>query len=479
MKKENNKNNFNPFFNQPKEILLNYESSSTLLPNIILKISKTLEKLHPFTPQNMILQVVIVKIVQILTCKRITFNESSKKRLINWFALLLFESGGGKDRLIDDVDEYLLADFKDWFHKKMSDFQLDKKTKNNNIPLEFEDCTPAGIYTLAENFNKFDIGNIFIKMPELGFYIKNANKNQLKFLSDLCKLSDCKIPRTLTKSNGFTEEITTIPINVLAYSDYKLFLSDIKDIFNSLMLSGLCRRFTISFQAQKEWQCAIFTDEEETALREELKSCGRELFSIFEKIEIGASYKLLPKAKILLNNYKKYIQNAYNKTNNILLKREIRDRILKALKLSCIIACLNHPSEQIINEYDILPAIDTVELLSKDFEHFINYNAECNDKDFIAFKFLENHKDRGYSKTALITELCRHCKYTRRGLVKYFDIKNPINFFTSINEIAKSKGYEFIADSNRYPNGVYYYLKKLDNFDNVPQIINLKVIDNA
>ena len=37
-------------------------------------------------------------------------------------------------------------------------------------------------------------------------------------MSDLCKLSDCKIPRTLTKSEGFTEEITTIPINVLAYS---------------------------------------------------------------------------------------------------------------------------------------------------------------------------------------------------------------------------------------------------------------------
>jgi hypothetical protein len=477
MTKNTNDDNFSPFFDVPEEILLN--GNNTSLPEIIIKTSKTLGKLHPYLPKNMISQVVIIKIVQVLTSKRITFNESGKKRLINWFSLLLFESGGGKDRLIDDVDEYLLADFKNWFREKILNPEQDKKAKNNNVPLEFEDSTPAGIYALAETYNKFDVGNIFIKMPETGFYIKNANKNQLKFLSDLCKLSDCKIPRTLTKSEGFTEEITTIPINVLAYSDYTLFLSDIKDIFNSMMLSGLCRRFTISFQPQQEWRCTILTDEEETALREELMVLGKELFSIFEKIEIGASYKLLPEAKMLLNDYKKKIQDKYNKTNNILLKREIRDRILKALKLSCIIACLKHPTEQFINEYDIQPAIDTIEFLSEDFERFVNYNAECNDRDFIAFKYLENHLGTAYGKTALIAELCKHCKYTRRGLVEYFNKTGSNNFFSSINEIAKSNGYEFVTYENKNRNGMYYYLKKLDNPDTEPQIINVNDVINA
>lgn len=61
------------------------------------------------------------------------------------------------------------------------------------------------------------------------------------------------------------------------------------------------------------------------------------------------------------------------KEENPLIKREIRSRELKALKISCQYACINHPKVLFINPGDMEMAIDTVERLSVDFIKFLNY----------------------------------------------------------------------------------------------------------
>lgn len=468
---------FNPFFDEvPNMTQITFQDNEPKLPTSITKICRAVHKLHPYISKEIILQVVLVKVAQMLTSKRIQFDESGKKHFPNWFVLIFLESGGGKDRLVDDFDNFVFPDFIAWYKKEVVQTKNNIKGASNIIPMELEDATQAGIYALAKELKELNIGCIFIRMAELGLYIKNANKQQLKYLSDLCKLSDCKIQRTLTKSNGFTEEITNIPINVLAYSDQTIIAhADIIKTLEALLASGLCRRFTISYQEPQEWNCTTFSDEEERALHIELQGLGKEIYSIFLKVSTGACYTLTPNAKNCLNQYKEKIKGLYNKEVKDLLKKEIRDRIYKALKLSCLFACLNHPEELQINPIDIKQAINTVEFLSTHLENFINIGNHINtkDKEMRAFEFLKENYGRGYCKTELIRLLCKHCGYTRRGLLKFFDN----GFYGTINDIAHSYGYYFCCDTTKVARGTYYFLKKYEKKEANPTTLTLDEIE--
>ena len=452
-----------------KQLPTPLEVNNGKLPPSWINICLTLSKLNPYVAKEIISSCVIVKIAQMITSKRITVNESGKIILPNFFVLNFLESGGGKDKLVGDLDEYVFPDFIDWFKENVVTTDKDGNKKDIDVPMELEDGTQAGIYLLASVLDEIGLGSILIKMPEFGMYLKNANKNNLKFLADLCKFYDGKIPRTFTKSSGFTKEINNLPVNMLAHTEFTI-LFDLYKTLKSLFMSGLGRRIILGYQPQRKWVCTTFSDEEETKIRNELITYGKELFNIFERIPAKSSYKLLPEAKATFNEYKEKIEELYNQTKNALLQLEIRDRIYKVIKLSCLIACFNHPTETIINTVDMEQAINSIDELSSGLEQFLKVNPVCDDRDFKAFKFLENNIDKGYSRTALINELCKNCGYTRRGLNAYFDSANN-NFITNIRGIASDYGYDFIEDTEKYPHGTYYYLHKISENPATPHIV--------
>lgn len=437
-------------------------------PKILGKISRQLEQIYPNIPAKIILNTLLVKVIQMFTSKRITFDESGKIKIPNWFSLVFLPSGGGKDRLVDDLDMFVFSKYHEWYKNeadKLYEQQLEElklnKEKTKSIKLqkvieELQNATPEGLYKLAELIKNSSFGSIFIKMSEFGLYIKNAGKQDQKFLSNFCQLYDCKVQGKIIKSEGFIEIIQNIPINVLAYSDSDVFKTDIWSYFKILLDSGLCRRFQVSFQPPIDSVFFERSDEEERNLYQILSAYGDELFEIFEKVQNKSCYRLLPKAKEIFNEYCKWNNTMYNEEPIPLCKAEIKSRCQKIIKLSCIFACINHPEELVINEFDIYQAKFLIEHLSTDFKRFYFYRPQINDKYQKAYDFLKRTMGRGYTKTTLISIFQKECGFTREKLRKNFENEIcPI-----IQEIANADGFDFVSNTDLCKNGTYYFLLK-------------------
>ena len=449
------------------------------MPIVLSKTLKVLGDIHVNINDKIILNALLAKTFQMVSSKHITYNESGRIKIPNWFALMFMQSGGGKDWLIDDLDNFVFSKYHNWYKDEINKFyenQLEelksdpknakltpKGLKAQKIVEELQDATQEGLYRLAQLTKNTDFGNIFIKMSEFGLYIKNSGKQEQKFLSVFCQLYDCKIPAKIIKSEGFVENIENIPINILAYSSFVLFNTDIWGYFNTMLEAGLCRRFQVSFQREKDKIFVARTDEEVTQLYQTLSELSNEYFDIFEKIQHGSCYKLLPEAKDVFNEYCIGNNEEYNKEEILLCKDEIQSRCHKIIKLACLYACLNHPQELVINMIDIKQAIQTVEYLSRGFREFYFHRPKINDKYQKAYDFLKRKIDRAYTKTALVNIFQKECGFSREKLRKSFE--NTI--CPVIQEIANSEGYTLVSDDSRCKNGAYYYLQK--NSDIMPK----------
>ncbi len=84
-------------------------------PEILKKIEKTLQILYPDISHNIITNILIERIAQMLTAKRITLDEAKGTVIPNWFSLIFLKSGGGKDRLVNDIDRFIFKSFREWY----------------------------------------------------------------------------------------------------------------------------------------------------------------------------------------------------------------------------------------------------------------------------------------------------------------------------------------------------------------------------
>ncbi len=428
------------------------------IPKILKDIVQTINPLYPSICNNrLILNILLTKIFQMFSLKRIKLDESGRIKPINWFSILFFSSGGGKDRLVEDMDNFVFKYSQEWFKK-----EAQKAFDNNNNKIydlklvnEIQDATPEGILALAKIMKEIKFGSIFIKISEFGLYIKNSNNRMKLFLSMLNQLYSCIVPNKIIKSELFSEEIQDIPVTVLAYSDYTLFVNEIRSYFNKILNTGYARRFMFSFQELKELRFKPLSDTEEREIYKSLENLGLKLFEIFLNIEFNSCFKLTPSAKTLLNNYKSKICELYNCEPDSILQKEINSQELKALKLSCLFACINHNKILEIQEDDISQAIDTVEFLSQDFKKFLHFKPQIDDKYNKAYKFLRENEGREFTKTQLMQVFTSQFGFSREPLRRNFD-----EVMSAIFEIAQLDGYTIIYYNNKYKHGTSFNLVK-------------------
>jgi len=426
----------------------NKNFSFVLIPDEIRNIAQLLQRLYPSISLKIITCIIISKMFEVFSSKRICFDESGRINFTNWFALIFLPSGGGKDRLVDNLDTFVFKSYFDWF-KTQSQKAIEKCSnedyKKLKLVAEIQNATPEGISLLGKMLSDINFGAIYVKIPELGLYIENGDKRIKQFLSILCSLYSCVIPNKIIKSEIFQDVITGIPTNVLAYSDYTLFLDNIRSYFNKILNTGYGRRFIINFQENLELSTECLSDSDERNIYEKLENIGTDIFQNFEKVQFYACYKLLPESKNFLNSYKIETNLLHNKERNPLLQREINSRELKALKLSCLFAALNHSNELVINSDDMKQAIDTVEFLSQDFRKFLNYKPSYDDKYKKAYKFLRDNIGREYTKGQLMEVFCSQFGF-RREVLRH----NYYNDLCAIWEIANENGYTIIQNSTKY-----------------------------
>ena len=441
-----------------------------------------------------ILNILISKTCQMLTGKRITLDEASKINIPNWYSINFIPSGYGKDRLVSDLDQNIFSDYKEWFKEQSNKYYnaeierinkiaeekytgskqekvkaafIEKETeKIRNIEIEILAGTQEGFYSECKAISNANFGSAYIKMSELGLYLKSLSNEKLQFINCLYDAYDGKINDKCIKSEVRRKQIENLPVNALLYSDYTLFQNDIKGIFNSLVSTGLGRRAIISFQPQENLQDECMTADQEETFYKNAQGYGKKLFSIFYNLPFNACYVLDADAKDdVLNVYKRELIDKFNNTDNELLKKEIKSRELKALKLSCIYACLNHPAEFKINKEDVIQAITSIEFLSIDFEKFINYRPTTNDFYDRLFNFiLENQEKEEITKYILTYKHFQQLGISRKKFIDTFEESIEI-----VKGIAQNKGYVFIEQAIHNNSGIKYYLQPstTDNDNNI------------
>lgn len=419
-----------------------------------------------------ITNLVITKLAQMITSKRVTLVEVGKIVIPNWYSILFAASGYGKDQLNKELDETVFLNFRLFMKDKFKDkykeelSQIEEKaielynderqkkayieTEKKNIRplvLEMQDGTQEGFFCEAKAFEKAQFGSLFLKMSEFGLKLNNASNESMQFINCMYTAYDGKVESKSIKSGIREEEVNNIPVNMSLFSDYTLFKGDLRSTFDLLMQTGLGRRAMISFIPIAKLTSEIRTYEEEEEYRQSAKELGEKLIKLFFRIENNSCYKLTADAKNShLNTYKAYLTNLFNNTEDELLKKEIKSRELKALKLSCLYAALNHPSELLIKTVDIQQAITTIEELSNDIKKFLSYIPHQNDVCDNVFNFFMDNLNKAFTKTDLKVKHFKLFKISRSKFSKEFD-----EIIKTVADIAETKGYkleEYLINNN-------------------------------
>ena len=93
-----------------------------LITNEILsEITTILKTMFPNIKEEIIWQVLLHKIAIMFSSKQVCFDESDSIKLLNSYLMIFMESGTGKDRLVDTVDELIFADFNEWYKTKANE----------------------------------------------------------------------------------------------------------------------------------------------------------------------------------------------------------------------------------------------------------------------------------------------------------------------------------------------------------------------
>ena len=454
------------------------------MPEIMQDLLSTYQQRYINTSPKFLLNVLISKTAQMLTGKRITFNEAGKINIPNWYAIIFAPSGYGKDRLVNDLDSNVFKNYRLWFKDKAkqhydaavekikriadSKYPNNEKQKNSfinnetarirHIVMEISNGTQEGLYTDCKAFSNADFGSAYIKISELGGFLETLSTDKQQFFNCLFEAYDGKINSKCIKNESREESIENMPVNALLYSDYTLFQKQLKTTLYNLLKTGLNRRSVITFQTLDKLKAECFTLEQEKHFRNETQRLGDRLFSIFTKINLNNCYVLNPEAKDKeLNNYKIHLTQQANATEQSEIRTELLSRELKALKLSCLFACLNHPEELVINQLDMQQAISTVEYLSSDFKEFINYKPKSNDFYDNVFNFFLSHQHEEITKTSLTRTYFKEFNVSRTSFINNFDETIEI-----VKGIAQEKGYILIEQSFYNNSGTKYYLQKLN-----------------
>lgn len=477
------------------------------MPELVAKLVVTIKNRYPWIPMNSIINLILVKLAQMLTAKRIKYVEHYKVGYPNYYAILFMISGAGKDKLSNELDNFVFYPFRKWFKlneqarkdkfkseiqqsavakfsKEKQELQRKSYIKENlkefrSMVIEVSDGTREGLYCDAKAFKSADFGSLMVKIAEFGQYLTSMTTEQKLFLNTLFEGYDGIIRSKCIKGERREESIEDLPVNALLYSDPTMFKNHSLEImFNKLMETGLGRRCVITFMSKKEVY-DIEKDPEkaytsENKYYQDLKALGEKLFKIFDSVTPDTQYALQEKTYIKsFYSYKINLEDLANKEDNSLLAKEITSRELKALKLSTIFACLNHPAEFYILPNDMEQAIATVEMISKDFKSFLNYKPERYDKYDKFYNFLAEHMNEKFGKTQLVCDYYRYSGLSRDKFRKEFE-----EYMDVIAEIATQRGAFLEKTAINHNSGYSYSLIYLQTEKLSDKVIPLDILLN-
>lgn len=452
-------------------------SISEVLSNVPIPIAKSMDflnTLHVDLKSSVKLLTVLMKTIQVLNFKRISFVELGKKRLINLYGIVLAPSGSGKDRTLHDLSKHIfnkileknqvridehMQFLKDEIKKNYSEKEAKQLLKKlRTLTLETGNATPEGIFEDAFNLSKTAFGSIFIKISELGLALGGSEGK--KFLNTVLTCYDGNFDSKSIKSEDRKINLELIPISFLGVSDPNDFFRGLNQQVKSMLETGLSRRAFFAFQATLH-KSQIDPSQERKKIQDANWFAGETaemLDNITESVPMGASYEITNEAyDNVFAPYKNYLIDLSNSISDDILKKEVQSRELKALNVGCMYACLNHPTWFVITEPDMEQAIKTVQFLSQDLKQFINFVPTKFDGYDKFYNFLKQNEGTKFGKTVLVNQHHNELGFSRKTLRSDYD-----KIIEIVNETANLRGYKLTRGWNHTNTGTQIWLEKIE-----------------
>ncbi|MDD3594025.1 MAG: hypothetical protein PHX18_05295 [Candidatus Gastranaerophilales bacterium] len=460
-------------------------------PIIIKNTMNFLEKVQPNLKNTIKLSLTLIKFMQMVNFKRVSFKELNNHRICNLYLLVFAPSGSGKDKALKNLNTHIfrkvLDEIKNTYDEK---YETEKKEiakkyinkeakaelkKLRKLTLETNSATPEGICQDAGSLLKVDFGSIFIKISELSSMEHHECK---KFLKMIISCYDGDFDSKSIKSEQRLDNISFLPISFVGLSDPSEFFTSLKNEIEKMFKTGLARRAITVFQPY--YKSSPIPDNYRKQIELAQWFAGEtsdEVKNIFNQIQIGSTYTIENEAiDTVLLNYKRYVQEEGNREDDDILKKEFQNRELKVLNIACLYASLNHPQDLRISVDDVNQAITTIQFISDDMRLFIEHKPDKFDEYDKFFNFLVKNTGKRFSKTILINN-----HHNEIGMKRNYLRKNFSDIIIILKEIAELKGYMLKEEYNQKHNGHFIILVEETITEDKKdfKLLNGNVIENA
>ncbi len=427
-----------------------------------------------------LLNMVNVKLAQFFSSKRLKFEGNKGEALINYYAIGICPSGGGKDIALNMLNKHIFKNFYDSFYEerdiftskkeydivseacsrykknetKQKAYVEDKMGEVRTLHVEERPKTPEGFYASCVGFLNYGKGSVFVRDSEFAKTLKDGNPSKLSAIGIIMEAFEGDLSIETTKGERNSQRVTGIPINIAYLTEGSRLTEDpkTKEIFTSSLQNGYARRSNVSYQAYSYDKQMPLSFKEYQRMNDMAVSNGKKLMMMIEainkKIPFGHTFKMTNGAKELLYNYNKLCHKQskeFSSSEKDVVLVDIRQRFWKAYKLAALIACFNS-KDLTVTEEEATMAIYQVELFHESFKQYIGARPK-SDHEKVYF-YLCKHKDKWVTKKDL-----REQSFVYHGNFKTW--WESVKDF--VEQTANERGFT-LADEKFGKNGIKYRL---------------------
>lgn len=442
--------------------------SNFLSPKIGFILDECLIDLFDTTPPESLLLDLIVKIAQVAALKRARVEYYETNTLINVYALIFLESGEGKDKALDWIDDTIMGayhtefkltymDYLEKSHKNLRDeaekkFQKSSSQRESYIEShrprtlvsEMSDATLEGFMAMRESYSQVLFGGTFVKISEFGDYITSENNARKEFMSAITEVyNNGNSKAKVIKGERDYNSVSGVPNTILFHTSPSGLLSGrphekLLDFLNR----GMGRRAFICMPSPLTKTNTNFDERmEQIKVVKENALEAKNIFNEFvAKEKYNCTYVFDTESNHRLFDYKTFNFERAIGIGDLAepaVLAELKNRHWKVVKLAGLIASFEHPEVYEVFIDDLNTAIYISELYG------LHFNI-----------FFERHE---------ITPTDKLYSYLKKNLNKWVPKMN-IRKQTFVNQNAFGKWFkESIQDvtETAYFNGLRLYSQKV------------------
>jgi hypothetical protein len=343
---------------------------------VVRNMMDALQSTNPTIPDEAASIIVNYKLVSMVSNMRAKIDYVAGRGLapINFYGVLLMDSGVGKTSSLTTLDHWYFSDVKDKLYKlyNMKRKQLEdlidrthedeeeaRKLKNQIATwvFSFSSGTKEGMLNLAQTLGKLEALTLSVEIDELDKYFST----EVDIINSLFKAYDIgEWNPKLIKSERATESIKGVAPNFFGFATPNAMLlnTDLADKFRDVLASGFARRTFFYHEDDDKLPYIPSADdylkiEEKSAkMKAESVDLSKMLSGLLNPSNLNKVIKFSTKSKRHILEYKSLSVEKASYTSDPIMNAEYRERDFKVAKLAGAYAFVDGRDEITVQDID-------------------------------------------------------------------------------------------------------------------------------